>query len=116
MLKEKLEKIRDEKAEGFILGATLSPHQKDIFCEGFDYCQSELLPLIEEMRGALEFYSAKEYWSSCLSNGGIFDEQDGDHVECFYNPDLNGEDQGSRAREVIVKLQEYETQQGEKKE
>jgi hypothetical protein len=88
-LKEKLEKIRDEKADWFILGAKLSPHQKDIFCEGFDYCQSELLPLIEEMRGALEK----------LKHNPKF------HPGCCCH---------SVAEKALKKLQEYENQQGEK--
>jgi chromosome segregation ATPase len=55
-----------------------------------------------DFRTALEFYADKEKWSDFISNGGVFDEQDGDFVEAFNA--MNGDmDQGETARDVLQK-------------
>lgn len=66
-----LEKAIRELEDGYILGAKLSPHEKDIFREGFLYAlKPEHMKLTEEVKGlieALKFYAGRSEWKDAKS-------------------------------------------------
>lgn len=58
-----------------------------------------------DFREALEFYADKDKWSDFISDGNIFDEQDGDFLEAFNA--MNGDmDHGQTARNVLSEHKE----------
>jgi hypothetical protein len=112
MLREKLEQIRDEKANEYFNteedkhGYKIALNRSHGFEIGFNACQSELLPLIEEMRGVLEFYGDFHNWHG--SPGCKIKNTDRERVSKIYKHVWSG---GKKARECLTKLQEYENQQ-----
>lgn len=61
---------------------------------------------------ALKFYAPRENWEEFRSNGGIFNEVDGDFLEAFQNTENNGPDGGDTARQTLKYLGESELGEG----
>jgi hypothetical protein len=99
-MREKLNKKRDElvKKARSLYGAQVS---SGIF-NGWLSCQDELLPLIEEMREALEFYFSREHTGA---NQAPHETENRGLVKIYWAGDF---EPGWRAHQALDKLKKWE--------
>jgi hypothetical protein len=107
-LQETLTRLRDEISEKDIFKCENDKYKvysdKQVWQRGFTSAQDLLLPLIEKMKGALEFYGNESSW--------VKRQGDGDSViargDNSYNESIHMYFGGKTAREALSELKKLE--------